>query len=67
MKRLGVFATEEEIEKIRRAATAPYIKIGDYWPNSAAEVAHECALKHGLPKITGMYGCDLSNGEFLSV
>lgn len=61
----GVFATAEEIENMKHAATAPFIKIGDHWPKSAQEVAHDCALKHGLPEITGYYGCDLRTGEFV--
>lgn len=67
MKRLGVFATAEEAEQIKHTASMPFIKIGDYWPKSAQEVAHEYALLHGLPEISGYYGCDLQTGEFVSV
>ena len=62
----SVFATNDEIERMKHAVSMPFIKIGDRWPKSAQEVAHEFALKHGLPEIPGYYGCDLRTGEFIS-
>lgn len=67
MTRTGVFATPEQIERIKRAATTPLIMLHLGMPPSPLEVAHECALEQGLPEIPGYYGCDLGNGEFLSV
>lgn len=52
MKRLDVFTTQ--------------VFIGGDGPRSPQEVAHEIALSHDLPEIPGYYGCDLTNGEFLS-
>lgn len=66
MKYTGVFATAEEIDTIKHAANMPMIRIAGRWPKSPQEVVHELALKHGLPEITGMYGCDLRTGEFLT-
>lgn len=67
MIKTGVFATEEEIETMKRALDTPYMIFGGKPPRSAAEVAHSLALAHGLPEIPGRYGCDLRTGEFVSV
>jgi hypothetical protein len=66
MKRLGVFATAEEIETLKGVASAPYLVIGGQPPPDPAEEAHRIALAHGLPEIEGYYGCDLKTGEFVS-
>lgn len=63
--RTGVFATEEEIQRLKNACNTPYIMVGGHWPRSPQVIAHELALKHGLPEIAGYYGCDLQNGEFV--
>jgi hypothetical protein len=65
--RTGVFATEEEIQRMKDACNTPCIMIGGHWPKSPHEVVHEIALTHGLPEINGYYGCDLLNGEFIKV
>ena len=67
MTRLGVFATDEEIQSIKITASLPVIRIGGSFPETALEHAHRCALSHGLPEITGYYGIDLRNGEFIKV
>lgn len=67
MKNLGIFATKEEIESMKAAASAPCIMIGGHWPESPQEVCHRLALAHGLPEIEGYYGCDLRTGEFLEI
>lgn len=66
MKYLGVFATKKEIQQLKDTCNQPYIMLGGHWPKSPQEVAHQIALKHGLPEITGYYGCDLRTGEFVS-
>jgi len=67
MKYLGKFATKKEIKRIKDAAEQPYMMIGGRWPKSPQEVCHEIALSHGLPEISGYYGCDLRTGEFVSM
>ena len=66
MTRTGIFASEKEIEEIRHARDMPCIRIGGHLPETVNEVCHRLALKHGLPDIRGYYGCDLSNGEFVT-
>jgi endonuclease V-like protein UPF0215 family len=66
VKRTGVFATADEIERMKAAARMPYMVVGGVPPESAAQVAHRLALRHGLPEIPGYYGCDLRTGEFVS-
>lgn len=78
MKRLNVFATEEEISYIRHCAQMPVMAFTNPAPpgpgvspvipfsESPLEAAHRAALTHGLPEIPGYYGIDLSNGEFVS-
>lgn len=79
MKNTGVFATKEEVEQVRKAATrasqTPVIAFsskhaleegglsGQAW-KSAKEACHAFALKHGLPEITGYYGMT-NDGEFV--
>lgn len=65
MTRTGIFATPEEIEILKRPV--PYMIIGGREPETAQQKAHRFAKAHGLPEITGYYGCDLQNGEFVSV
>lgn len=79
MKRLNVFATQEEIEQVKRCLNMPVIAISNPaapGPNvspviplneSPQAAAHRIALAHGLPEISGYYGIDLRNGEFVSV
>lgn len=67
MTRLNVFATAEEIEHIKHAVSMPFIRIGGHTPESPQEACNKLALQHGLPEIKGYYGCDLSNGEFVSI
>lgn len=67
MNRTGVFATPEEIERLRRLLDQPYIVgAGGKTPRSPRVEAHRLALKHGLPETGGYYGCDLETGEFVS-
>ncbi len=67
--RTGVFATEEEVQKIKDVLNTPCVMVGGYWPSdpnvNPKAMAHKLALKHGLPEIQGYYGCDLQNGEFI--
>jgi hypothetical protein len=66
MKYLNVFATPEEIQEIKEIAKLPCIMIGNVTPESPLHACHRIALSHGLPEITGYYGCDLRTGEFVS-
>jgi len=77
IKRLGVFATEEEVAYIKHCQAMPMIAFtnpaapGPGVPHalpmceSPIEAAHHAALNHGLPEIPGYYGIDLSNAEFV--
>jgi len=67
MKYLGVYATKEEIQLLKDTAKQPYIMVGNSLPETPQEVCHSIALSHGLPGITGYYGCDLRTGEFVSM
>jgi hypothetical protein len=79
IKRLGVFATEDEIQRIKHCQSMPVMAFTNPAPpgpgispvipmsESPVEAAHRAALSHGLPEIPGYYGIDLSNGEFVSV
>lgn len=69
MKRLNVFATEDEIKNIKAAASAPvmYLSGGQPMGGDPVKMAHHAAIAHGLPEIEGYYGIDLKNGEFVSV
>jgi hypothetical protein len=62
---LNVFATKSEIQQMKDAASTPYMMVGGHWPESPQEACHRIALSHGLPEITGYYGCDLRSGEFV--
>ena len=71
MIRTGTFATDEEIAAVKSARNRDFqplaARIGPKPTpkgESANEVVHAAALKHGLPEIDGFYGIDLSNGEF---
>ncbi|MBA7539992.1 hypothetical protein ES705_32281 [subsurface metagenome] len=75
MKMTGVFATEEEAEKLqemaKRASETPMItfQAGVAPPSPwkpVKEAVHKCALEHGLPEIQGFYGLT-PEGEFVSV
>lgn len=75
--RLGVFATPEQIERVKFAQSAPLMGMTNPEPpgpgvspvvpmfRSPIEVAHAAALEQGLEEFDGYYGIDLSNGEFL--
>lgn len=66
-KRLGVFATPEQIKNIKAAANAPvmYLSGGTPIGGDPVKMAHQAAIAHGLPEIPGYYGIDLSTGEFV--
>jgi hypothetical protein len=66
-KRLGVFATPEQIAHIKACASAPVIYLSGGTPigGDPAKEAHRAALAQGLPEIPGYYGIDLSTGEFV--
>jgi hypothetical protein len=66
-KRLGVFATPEQIQRIKDAANAPVMFLSGGKPmfDSPLEETHRAALAQGLPEIPGYYGIDLRNGEFV--
>ncbi len=80
MRRTGVFATEEEVVEMKEllgaAQTTPVIAMsvghglhsggfaGDAWDRLKRR-CHELALDHGLPEITGFYGLDLQDGQFV--
>jgi hypothetical protein len=66
VKNLNVFATPNEIQSMKNACNTPYMMIGGHWPESPQVVCHRIALTHGLPEITGYYGCDLRTGEFVN-
>ena len=80
MDRLNIFATEEEMKRIKElheiAKNTPVIamsvKHGIEKGGFAGEAdtalktyVHKCALSHGLPEIQGYYGIDGGNKEFL--
>lgn len=80
MRRTGVFATREEVARLKeqagQAAETPAIALsvadglaGRDFASLARERlmhwCHEAALAHGLPEVPGWYGCDLETGEFL--
>ena len=78
IKRLGLFATAEEIADVKHAQSMPLMAMTNPAPpgpgvpaavpmfRQPIEVAHAAALAHGLPEIPGYYGIDLSNGEFIT-
>ena len=66
MTRTGVFATEEQVKRIRSAASAPLIALNTGMPPHPQEIAHVAALEQGLPEIEGYYGIDLKTGEFVA-
>lgn len=81
MKRLNIFATDEEKkelgELLKTAQTTPAMALSSTQAlagNDFASLAwkrvnercHKIALSHGLPEISGFYGCDLETGEFVS-
>ena len=63
IERLNVFATAEEIERIKLLQRASGAIPGLF--SSSIEAAHRSALAHGLPEIPGYYGIDLSTGELI--
>ena len=81
MKRTGIFCSTEEAETIKKkynqARNTPAIALsvshgierggfaGEAWDYFRKEL-HTIALKYGLPEISGYYGIDLSNNEFVS-
>lgn len=67
MKRLGVFATKEQLEDLKGLQGAPYLVFAGREPRDPLKTAHRYALEQGLPEIEGYYGCDLETGEFVSV
>ena len=66
MTRHNVFATAEEIERLKGMVGAPMIALQCGDPPDPRKEAHRIALAHGLPEIRGYYGVDLKTGEFLS-
>jgi hypothetical protein len=80
-KRLGIFATADEIAHIKHCQSMPLMAFSN--PNYSTEghpdkgkpviplceapieAAHRSALAHGLEDFEGFYGIDLSNGEFI--
>jgi hypothetical protein len=78
IKRLGVFATQEEIDFVKHCQSMPLMGMTNPAPPGPGvpatvpmfmqpeEAAHRAALAHGLPEIEGCYGIDLSNGEFIT-
>ncbi len=64
MRRTGVFATEEQIARIRAAVETPYMVVGGVPPEDPRVVCHRCALEQGLPEIPGTYGV-YGDGEFV--
>lgn len=73
MTRTGTFATAEEVTVIKTArdkyAFQPLAaRISPQSPpkgESASELVHAAALKHGLEEIEGYYDIDLSSREFV--
>ena len=80
MKNTGVFATKDELDTLKKAATTaantPVIALtsadalsGNDWASVAhrnvQKACHMLALEHGLPEITGYYGIRLDTGEFV--
>ena len=76
-ERMDVFASDDEIKYVKNCANAPIMGITNPAPpgpsvspvipmsESPQVVAHRYALAHGLPEISGYYGIDLRNGEFI--
>ena len=76
----GTFANPTEIEELKdllhRLRTTPVLALSSHHAlehggfsgearKAMVERCHEIALSHGLPEITGFYGCDLATGEFV--
>lgn len=66
LNRTGVFATADEIERLKQTTKTPLIALNAGMPESPQQAAHRLAMGHGLPEIKGYYGCDLRTGEFVS-
>ncbi len=79
MERLDTYATEDEIVKAKEllhdAQTTPVIAIdsahalrggmsGDAWKR-VHDYIERIAKDHDLPEISGQYGLDCENGQFL--
>ncbi len=79
MKNTGIFATEEELNKLKEmaetASRTPVIALSseqalrgqDFASQAWERVRKEChaaALAHGLPEVTGFYGLT-ADGEFV--
>lgn len=62
----GVFLTDEEVVRVRSAASMPYIIVGGMAPQSPQQVVHNIALAKGLPEITGYYGANLKTKEIVT-
>jgi len=60
----GVYATTDEVERMKAAYRLPVARIGGHFPDPE-KVMHAAALAHGLPEIRGHYGCDFRDGEFI--
>ncbi len=79
MIRTGVFATEEEAERLGRlardTAKTPVIAVPDgqgglldasgLAREHLYKAVHAAARAHGLPEVPGWYGLDLGTREFL--
>lgn len=60
----GVFATPDEVSRMKAEFSMPVARIGGTWP-TPERTMHGLALAHGLPEIKGFYGCDFRDGEFI--
>ena len=67
MKKTGVFATDEQVEALKKAMNQPYLVVGGVPPTSPTELCHKHALEQGLPEIKGFYGIDIADKEFVTV
>ena len=79
MRKTGVKATKEDLEKLQRLASRGWLpgetmivfSVGegirkDRATIDARKVCHKLALDYGLPEIPGYYGITI-NGEFVTV
>ena len=65
VKRTGTRATPEEVAELKALCGRPMIALQCGPPPDPAVRCHELALAHGLPEISGYYGIDLRDGEFV--
>jgi hypothetical protein len=60
----GVSATADEETAIRAPLKITLTPFGPTAPPGQYERIYQCAMSHGLPKITGWYGYDFDRHEF---